>query len=57
MIHYNITFKVQEVWYRKFTKTQADLIGLTGFSLNQTDGSVYAEVEGTEDQIATFIAR
>lgn len=46
-----ITGKVQGVWYRASTKRKARELGLCGFVRNQPDGSVYAEVEGTEAQI------
>ena len=59
MIHYDLTVSgdVQNVWYRKFTKTQADELGMNGFSMNQENGTVYVEIEGAEDKIDEFIER
>ncbi len=54
--HMNIRIqgKVQGVFYRASAKEKADEIGLKGFVQNLKDGSVYAEVEGDEDQIERF---
>lgn len=38
--------EVQGVWYRYFTKKEADKLGLCGYVINREDGSVYAEVSG-----------
>lgn len=55
--HYNIKIKgkVQGVNYRFNAQAQAHKHNLTGFVKNMTDGSVYCEVEGSEENINKFI--
>lgn len=48
--------RVQGVWFRKFTKVEADKIGVKGFVQNKTDGSVYIEAEGSTLQLTEFIS-
>jgi acylphosphatase len=57
MLHKNlhITGKVQGVFYRDSTRQKANELGITGFVRNQPDGSVYAEAEGTEAALGSFI--
>lgn len=55
--HYNISVKgkVQGVSYRFNAQAKAHQFDLTGFVKNREDGSVYAEVEGEEDNINRFV--
>jgi len=55
--HYNIVVsgRVQGVFYRASTKQMADLLGVKGFVLNLTDGTVYIEAEGDEAALVKFI--
>ncbi len=55
--HYNIvvTGRVQGVYYRATAKQMADILSLKGFVRNETDGSVYIEVEGDEQMTVKFI--
>ena len=55
--HYNIVVsgRVQGVFYRASTKQMADLLGVKGFVLNLTDGTVYIEAEGDEAVLVKFI--
>ncbi len=55
--HFNITVsgKVQGVWYRKSTQEKANEIGIVGFVKNQSNGSVYIEAEGNEDQLKSLL--
>lgn len=41
-----ITGKVQGVWYRASMQKEARQLGICGLVKNESDGSVYAEVEG-----------
>lgn len=50
-----ITGRVQGVWYRASTERKAKELGLCGFVKNEPDGSVYAEAEGTDEQLKKFI--
>ena len=55
--HFNITVtgKVQGVFYRAFTKTEALKLGLSGFVRNESNGNVYIEAEGEIGQLEKFI--
>ena len=57
MKHYNLKIKgkVQGVWYRGSTKRKALELGIKGFVRNESDGSVYAEIEGEETQLNALI--
>ena len=48
-LNIKITGKVQGVWFRKYTKDQADALQLNGTVQNMPDGSVYVEVESTNE--------
>ncbi len=49
--HLNIKVigKVQGVWFRKYTKDQANALQLNGTVQNMPDGSVYIEVESDDE--------
>lgn len=51
-----ISGKVQGVFYRKSAAAQARIIGITGFVKNMPDGNVYAEAQGTENQLNAFLS-
>jgi acylphosphatase len=57
MVHYSIsvTGKVQGVFFRKYTKEEADRLGVRGLVRNEPDGSVYIEAEGDEHNVDKFI--
>lgn len=51
--------KVQGVYYRLTCKAVADQLGVKGFALNRSDGSVYIEAEGDDfalDSLLEFCA-
>ena len=50
-----ISGKVQGVFFRASTKSKADELGINGFVRNESDGSVYAEAEGTPEQIEALV--
>ncbi len=50
-LNIKVTGKVQGVWFRKYTKDQADALQLNGTVQNMPDGSVYVEVESTDDAL------
>lgn len=47
--------KVQGVYYRVSTREKARSLGLSGYVINQTDGSVSILASGGEDQIKDLI--
>ncbi len=46
---------VQGVFFRAETKTKAESLNLKGFAKNESDGSVYMEVEGEGPQLEQFL--
>jgi len=49
--HIRITGKVQGVWFRKHTLEKAKSLGLKGFVKNEPNGTVYTEVEGSDNTL------
>lgn len=54
-INIRITGKVQGVTFRETTKYVADQSGVRGFIRNEADGSVYAEAEGEQWELDSFL--
>jgi acylphosphatase len=52
----NIRGKVQGVWFRESARQQAVQLKLHGFARNETNGSVYIEVEGDGSALEAFLA-
>ncbi len=50
-----ISGKVQGVFFRKSTQEKAIELGIAGFVQNMPNGSVYAEAEGDDDAMNSFI--
>ncbi len=48
--------RVQGVWFRAYTKQQADQHKVCGWVRNRLDGSVEALFEGVESDVKTVIA-
>lgn len=46
-----VTGKVQGVWFRASTKTQAEALGLTGWAKNLPDGRVEVTAYGEDDKL------
>jgi acylphosphatase len=60
--HYDITVRgrVQGVFFRVSTQREASRLGLCGFVRNESDGSVYIEVEGEQaviDSLLTWLRK
>lgn len=55
-LHYRIIVhgKVQGVFFRASAQKKAEELGISGFAMNQDDGSVFIEAEGKEAQLAEF---
>ena len=47
--------KVQGVWFRKYTKSKAESLGLNGYVRNEPNGDVLVEVSGEAAALALFI--
>ncbi len=57
MKHFKITVlgKVQGVFFRKSTQEEAYRLRIAGFVQNESNGSVYIEAEGEEEDLNAFI--
>jgi acylphosphatase len=57
IVHKNVHVmgKVQGVFYRASTVDKAKSLGLMGFVLNETGGSVYMEIEGEDTDVNQMI--
>lgn len=53
--HIIVTGLVQGVFYRAFTKEQADKNNITGWTRNLSDGSVEVLAVGSRDDLGSFI--
>ena len=55
--HFNIRIygNVQGVFFRASARTHAEALDITGFARNESDGSVYIEAEGEEENLKQFI--
>lgn len=51
----SIAGDVQGVFFRHFAKKQADELNLMGWCRNESDGSVFAVVEGIDANVDKFI--
>lgn len=50
-----VSGKVQGVFYRANCQVMARKLGVKGFVRNETDGSVYIEAEGEEQNLVSFL--
>lgn len=55
--HVTVTGRVQGVFFRAWTREQADALGLAGWVRNTPDGHVEAHVEGDEAAVEQMIER
>jgi len=53
--HVRVTGQVQGVFFRAWTREQADRLDVRGWVRNSADGSVEAHIEGTEESVAQLI--
>jgi acylphosphatase len=50
-----VSGKVQGVFYRASTEKKAKELGLHGFVRNESNGNVYIEAQGTDEQLDEFV--
>ena len=55
--HVRVTGLVQGVFFRAWTKEQADELGVTGWVRNCRDGSVEAQIEGDAQALDQLVER
>ena len=51
-----VTGKVQGVFFRASTRDKARALGIKGWVCNRSDGSVFLEAEGSEEQLEDLIS-
>ena len=51
-----VTGRVQGVWFRGWTRAEAERLGLRGWVRNAADGSVEAVIAGPEDAVEAMVA-
>ncbi|KAK8170237.1 Acylphosphatase-like domain-containing protein [Phyllosticta citrichinensis] len=54
-ISFQVSGRVQGVFFRAFTIEQANAIHLTGWVKNASDGTVVGEAQGSDEQLARFV--
>ncbi|MCK5539783.1 MAG: acylphosphatase [Deltaproteobacteria bacterium] len=54
-LHIVVSGRVQGVWYRASTRSQAQSLGLVGEVWNRSDGRVEIVAEGLEDVLQQFL--
>lgn len=54
-LNIKVTGRVQGVFFRASTQSEAQALGIKGFVRNEFDGSVYIEAEGIEEQLDKFV--
>jgi acylphosphatase len=55
--HVTVTGRVQGVFFRAWTREQADALGVAGWVRNTPDGHVEAHVEGDDAAVEQMIER
>jgi acylphosphatase len=55
--HVRVSGHVQGVFFRAWTKEQAERLGIHGWVRNCPDGSVEAHLEGEEDEVRKLVER
>ena len=53
--HVRVTGQVQGVFFRAWTREQAERLGVAGWVRNCADGSVEAHLEGNEDAVQRLV--
>ncbi|TCT12771.1 acylphosphatase [Tepidamorphus gemmatus] len=56
-VHVRIEGLVQGVYYRAWTREQAEMLGVSGWVRNRRDGAVEALFAGDPERVAEMLAR
>lgn len=51
LCEFEVFGRVHGVFFRKYTKQQADSLNVTGWCMNTRDDTVKGEIEGSQDKI------
>ncbi|KAI5637699.1 acylphosphatase domain-containing protein [Phthorimaea operculella] len=54
-VDFEVFGRVQGVFFRKYTKQEADKLGLRGWCQNTSKGTVLGHMQGPTDKIATMM--
>lgn len=54
-LNIQISGRVQGVFFRQSAKEQAEKFNISGFAKNLSDGSIFIEAEGKEQNLKAFI--
>jgi acylphosphatase len=55
-VRVRVSGRVQGVWFRAWTKAEAEARGLDGWVRNEPDGSVAALISGPRDRVREMLA-
>mmetsp|Transcript_25414 Transcript_25414/g.60436 ORF Transcript_25414/g.60436 Transcript_25414/m.60436 type:complete len:193 (+) Transcript_25414:191-769(+) len=53
--HFEVFGKVQGVYFRKYTKQEADRLGVVGWVMNTKQGTVVGEIQGERDSVLSMM--
>ncbi|KAG6445259.1 hypothetical protein O3G_MSEX003824 [Manduca sexta] len=54
-VDFEVFGRVQGVFFRKYTKDQAEKLGLRGWCKNTSQGTVQGQMQGPPDKVETMI--
>ena len=56
VVKVHVSGRVQGVWFRAWTRQEADRLGLAGWVRNEADGTVSALIAGPEREVAEMLS-
>ncbi|CAG4974999.1 unnamed protein product [Parnassius apollo] len=54
-VDFEVFGRVQGVFFRKYTKQQADKLGLRGWCMNTSKGTVQGQIQGPSDNVESMM--